>query len=90
MERLHLIISGQVQGVFFRAYTVKEAQRLKLTGWVKNRPDGKVEVVAEGPDDKLKEFELWCSRGSPASQVTNVDSRRLPATGEYCEFKILR
>lgn len=90
MQRLHLMISGQVQGVFFRAYTIEKAHRLGLTGWVKNRSDGKVEAVAEGPPDKLKEFEVWCHSGSPASEVTDVQSQWLSSTGQFTGFTIAR
>lgn len=84
------MISGRVQGVCFRAYAIEEAQRLGLTGWVKNRGDEKVEALAEGPRDKLKEFEAWCHRGSPASEVADVQSQWSSATGEFVEFSMAR
>ncbi len=73
MKRARLLISGRVQGVFFRAYTEKEAQRLGLAGWVRNLADGRVEAVFEGPEKKLEEMISWCRRGSPASKVEKVE-----------------
>ena len=58
-----MIISGLVQGVFFRAYAKDEAERLNLTGWVKNRWDGKVEMVIEGEKEKIDEMIKWCYKG---------------------------
>ena len=88
MTQLHLIISGLVQGVFFRASARDAAQALGLTGWVKNLPDGRVETVAEGPKEKLLEYEAWCRHGPPGARVTDVDSRFEPATGEFRNFAI--
>ena len=55
-KRVHLIVRGRVQGVFFRAATQREARRLGITGWVKNRLDGAVELLAEGEEDSIKEL----------------------------------
>lgn len=87
-KRLHLLISGRVQGVCFRAYTVGEAQQLGVRGWVRNLPDGRVEAMAEGSKDKLLLFEQWCSHGPPAARVTHVESHWLQATGEFKSFGI--
>lgn len=70
--RVHLTIEGWVQGVFFRASTVEEAARLGLKGWVKNCPDGSVEVVAEGRKNQIDEIIQWCHRGPPGARVQNV------------------
>ena len=72
MKRLHLIISGRVQGVGFRAFVHKQAQELALNGWVRNLPDGKVESVAEGPEEKLNHFLNYCKQGPTRSQVTSI------------------
>ena len=56
-KRVHLVVRGRVQGVFFRAATQREARRLGLTGWVKNRTDGSIEMLAEGEEEAVKE--LW-------------------------------
>lgn len=73
MKRAHLFISGQVQGVFFRAYTQAKAQKLGLAGWVRNTSDDQVEAVFEGPEERLKEMIAWCHQGSPASQVEKAE-----------------
>ncbi len=67
--RVHLLVSGLVQGVAFRAYTVDEARRLGVHGWVRNLADGRVEVEAEGDRAALDGLVAWCRRGPPAAQV---------------------
>ena len=71
--RLHAIISGRVQGVFFRVNTRNKANDLGLTGWVKNRWDDKVEVVCEGPKEKIDIMLEWLKRGPKYSKVINVE-----------------
>ena len=88
MERLHLIVSGRVQGVFFRAHTRKEALRLGLTGYVKNRDDGMVEIIAEGPKEKLEKLVAFCRKGSPSADVENVEVRKEPFRNEFSHFEI--
>lgn len=87
-ERVHIVIYGRVQGVFFRALTQEKAAELGLTGWVRNREDGTVEVVAEGGKDKLDELVKWCRTGPPDARVTEVEVRSEPYTGEFKEFSI--
>ncbi|CAD6491733.1 MAG: Acylphosphatase [Candidatus Argoarchaeum ethanivorans] len=70
---VHIFVHGLVQGVCFRAYTEKQATNLNLTGWVRNRRDGRVEIMAEGSEPELKEFIDWCGGGSPYSRVDTVD-----------------
>jgi acylphosphatase len=72
------LISGVVQGVFFRASTRQEAQSLGLSGHARNLPDGRVEVVARGPGDKLQALEAWLWQGPPAAQVDDVVSEDYP------------
>lgn len=88
MRRVRVYISGRVQGVFFRAYTKEEADRLGLKGWVRNLPDGRVEAVFEGPASAIEEMIRWCHRGSPASKVTSVEVEEEPYTGEFKDFSI--
>jgi len=88
MKRLHLQITGLVQGVFFRAHTRQEAQRLGLRGWVRNRADGSVEAVAEGPEDALRQLLAWCHRGSPGARVEAVEERWEAPKGEFHVFSI--
>lgn len=88
-KRLHLWISGKVQGVFFRAHTEKIAHSLNLKGWVKNLPDSRVETVAEGEEVDLKKFLDWCHHGPPAARVTKVDIQWEEATGEFKRFEVI-
>lgn len=86
--RLHAVVHGRVQGVNFRYYTTRTAQRLGLTGWVANRWDGTVETVAEGPRDSLDEFQAFLHRGPPSSMVQRVDVKWETATGEFEHFGV--
>jgi acylphosphatase len=88
--RVHLKIKGRVQGVYFRASTVAQAQQLGVTGWVANSPDGSVEVVAEGARARIEELLAWCRRGPSGAKVTNVEVRRGTATHEFKSFGIKR
>ena len=87
--RTHLIIEGRVQGVFFRDTTRREAIGLGLRGWVKNRFDGSVEVIAEGPRDKVDKLVQWCYHGPPAARVTRVRRIDEEFTGEFDAFRIV-
>ncbi|MBX2804259.1 MAG: acylphosphatase [Myxococcales bacterium] len=86
--RMHLIIHGHVHGVFFRASTQEQANASNLTGWVRNRPTGTVEVVAEGFESDLQTLLQWCRQGPPAARVDDVDVRWLPAQGTFADFEI--
>jgi acylphosphatase len=66
------VVAGRVQGVYYRAATAAEAQRLQLRGWAKNLPDGRVEVLAAGPLPALAELAAWLWRGPPAARVASV------------------
>lgn len=79
MAARRFVIQGIVQGVGFRHATRREAQRLGLRGWVRNRADGTVEAVAVGTDRQLDAFERWLNRGPPASHVEAVQAMHLPA-----------
>lgn len=78
-----------MQGVFFRASAQREAKRLGLTGWAKNRPDGAVELVVEGDEDEVKDFLAWSQHGPSTARVDNVETRWRSYTGEFADFKIL-
>lgn len=88
-KRIHLVVRGRVQGVYFRASAEREARQLGLTGWVKNRPDGAVELVAEGEEDQVKDFLTWAQHGPSTARVDKVETRWRSYTGEYPEFQIL-
>jgi acylphosphatase len=88
LKQVHLYVRGRVQGVFFRASAQREARRLGLTGWVKNRADGAVEVLAEGEEEEVKELISWAHRGPGAARVDSVDVRWRSYTGDFPDFRI--
>ena len=88
-KRVQLLIRGRVTGVFFRAASQREAKRLGVTGWVKNRNDGSVEILAEGEEDAIKEIIGWAHHGPSAARVEGVDVRWRGYTGEFADFRIL-
>jgi acylphosphatase len=87
--RVRLIIQGRVQGVWFRDSTRREAIHLGVTGWVKNRRDGGVEVVAEGLEDGVKQLVVWCHQGPSHARVTDVLQTREEWQGEFDSFDIV-
>ena len=88
MRRIHLFVSGRVQGVCFRAETCDEAQRLDVKGWVRNLSDGSVEVVAEGEDDAIEGFIKYCHKGPPGAFVRNVEISEEKFKNEFEDFNI--
>jgi acylphosphatase len=89
-ERLSLRIRGRVQGVFYRAQTQAKASELLLTGWVRNREDGSVELVAEGAREPLEALLEWCRTGPPKARVDGLEPAFGPATGEFEGFVVRR
>lgn len=88
MKRLHLLISGDVVGVSFRLSTIYIARELGLVGWVRNTENGGVEIVAEGPKEKLENLVKWAHKGPPIARVEKVEVEWQKATGEFTEFGI--
>ncbi len=86
--RLDITVTGRVQGVAFRWYTQKKALSLGLTGWVKNRPDGSVRILAEGPRPDLETFCDWTARGPDHCQVDRQDISWSEAAGKFDAFLI--
>lgn len=84
------MVQGVVQGVGFRYNTQIEAEQLGLTGYVKNLPDGTVEIVAEGPTAALHQLTEWARKGPPAARVKQVDITYESANGEFGRFSIAR
>ena len=84
--RTRAVVEGRVQMVFFRYSTCQEAQKLGVTGWVVNRPDGAVELVAEGPKEAVDALIEWCRTGPPNARVTSVKVSEEPYTGEFESF----
>ncbi len=87
-KRVHLLISGMVQGVNFRNYCRREALRYDAHGWVRNLDDGRVEVTAEAEETALTSFVEWCRHGPPYSSVTDMETTYSDATGEFTSFDI--
>jgi len=79
--RRHLVIHGRVQGVAFRWSTREQARRLGLDGWVRNRAEGCVEAVFEGPAEAVARAEAFCASGPPAAHVESVEARDEPPEG---------
>ncbi|MCC6217070.1 MAG: acylphosphatase [Polyangiaceae bacterium] len=88
LKQLQLVVRGRVQGVYFRASTQREARRLGLSGWVRNRPDGSVEILAEGEETAVRELFGWAQKGPSAARVERVDTRWRSFTGEFPDFRI--
>lgn len=86
--RVHVFIDGRVQGVAYRFFAEKYANRLGLTGWVRNVEDGRVEVVAEGPAAEIETFLDRLREGPRLALVDRLDVRREKATGEFGSFEI--
>ena len=87
--RVRMIISGRVQGVWFRDSTRGKANELGVYGWVRNRPDGDVEVLAEGSEEKVSQFIAWCHHGPPHARVTQVKEIPEEWQGEFDSFNIV-
>lgn len=87
-SRLHAIVTGIVQGVNFRYYTRQQARRLLLTGWVRNRVDGSVEVIAEGKREALEQLLDFLRTGPPSARVEGVEVTWSDAAGEFSTFEI--
>jgi len=86
--RLHVFISGRVQGVWFRENTLKKAKNLGIFGWVKNLPDGKVEAVFEGEKEKVEKMLEWSKRGPFFAKVTGLEARDEAYKEEFSDFTI--
>lgn len=86
--RASVIISGRVQGVFFRAETQRAAERIGVHGWVRNQPDGTVAAVFEGLKQRVDQAIEWCWQGSPMSSVTDVAVQWESPSGQHDSFDI--
>ena len=86
--RIHVFISGRVQGVFFRSNTKRIADNLGIKGWVRNLPDGRVEVVAEGKKDRIDDLIKFLKKGPEAGIVDNVEIETKDFIGEFQGFSI--
>lgn len=87
-RRVRARVRGRVQGVAYRASTRAQAQRLGLAGWVRNLPDGSVELEAEGNPEGIATLLAWCAKGPAFARVTAVDVEELPPAGDGGAFEI--
>lgn len=88
LMRAHVLISGRVQGVSFRWFTQNKAHELGLTGWVRNRGDGRVEAVFEGPEAAVRQAVRWCHTGNPPARVEDIEVTYEAPAGEFKGFRI--
>jgi len=86
--RAHILISGRVQGVFYRAFTEDAAHLLDLKGWVKNRSDGNVEAIFEGKKEAIESAIRSCYKGPPAAKVNNIEVKWEIFKGEFDTFSV--
>ena len=87
-SNVHVVISGRVQGVWFRSSTKQKAEELGLTGWVRNTPSGCVEAVFEGDEGKVNKMVKWCYQGPPLSNVEKVEIKNQNPTNSFNSFSI--
>lgn len=88
IARYQLLVSGRVQSVGYRVATQKQAQKLGLTGWVRNQLDGNVEIVVEGAIPALNQFVEWAWRGPRFAKVEQIEQTESIASGEFGQFDI--
>jgi len=88
MKRIHIYISGLVQGVFFRGAARRAAADLNLTGWVRNMDDGRVEAVLEGDDADVDKMIEWCKTGRPPPEWKRLPLQKSTTTGGFHDFNI--
>src|SRR5574341_2159455 len=88
--RVHILVSGKVQGVFFRKSTKNKAQELDITGWVRNLDDGRVEAVFEGEKEKVEKMVEWARKGPDYAEVKDIKIMRGEYKGEFRGFTVLR
>lgn len=87
-KNVHVIISGRVQGVWFRTSTKQKAEQLGITGWVRNTKDGRVEAIFEGEEETVNQMLQWCHQGPPLSKVNNVEIKNQNPTNGFEEFSV--
>ena len=89
LKQIQIRVFGRVQGVFFRASAQREAKRLGLTGWVRNRKDSSIEMFAEGEETGIKDLIAWSQTGPSAARVEKVDVRWRSFVGDFFDFQIV-
>jgi len=87
--RLRLVIEGRVQGVWFRDSTRRKAKELGVFGWVRNMSDGNVEILIEGPEERVEKLVTWCHEGPPYARVDKVKKTVEEWQGEFKSFDVV-
>ena len=85
---VHVLISGRVQGVWFRSSTKQKAEQLGVTGWVRNTKDGRVEAIFEGEENSVKSLIEWCHHGPPLAKIEKVEVKNQNFTNGFDDFSI--
>lgn len=88
LQRVELQVIGSVQGVFFRMGVKEVADWLRVTGWVRNEPDGSVKIIAEGEEGDLQKLIVWCRKGTDGARVDDMSAIWQEARGEFNNFEI--
>ena len=88
MVRARLLVSGRVQGVFYRAACRREAESRGLLGWVRNLPDGRVEALLQGPKETVEAMVAWCYRGPEEAAVSDIDVAYEDSADDLAGFRI--
>lgn len=86
--KVHAMIKGRVQGVWYRQSTLEQAQQLGLAGWVRNRADGSVEAIFEGDKEAVEQMVDWCRQGPPLAVVESIDADHCEPEGLAPPFQV--
>jgi acylphosphatase len=89
LQTISILISGKVQGVFYRQSTREKAMAIGINGQVRNLPDGRVQVIATGTKEQLDQLLEWCRQGPPKARVTGVETSEMPLQS-YDQFRVDR
>lgn len=89
-KQVRALVHGRVQGVFFRAWTQQTARTLQVKGWVRNLPDGSVELLAEGEESQLRALLAKCRQGPPAARVSEIEEEWSEAAGHFSDFEVTK
>ena len=87
--RIHIYVSGFVQGVMFRVNIRRKAIELDVKGWTRNLEDGRIEALVEGNENSVKKLVEWCRTGPPGAQVTSVEVRTEECKNDFNDFKVI-
>lgn len=87
-KRVHIYVSGRVQGVYYRQTTLKVAGEIGVFGWVRNTMDGRVEAVFEGDEEKVDKIVEWCKQGPSMASVTNISLMEEKYENEFHDFRV--